>query len=105
MPERVMRAPALLLEIQCVFLGSFPAKCSPFWKGIQRKFAATLSLNEQQEWSFSRFLPLVSYFFEAPSLNTIDIHRTFMLTSSSFGETPVPVCSCGAGALLVVRAL
>ena len=30
---------------------------------------------------------------------------SFMLTSSSFAETPVPVCSCGAGALLVARAL
>ena len=29
----------------------------------------------------------------------------FMLTSLSFGETPVPVCSCGAGALLVAQAL
>ena len=26
-------------------------------------------------------------------------------TSSSFGETPVPVCSCGEGALLVARVL
>ena len=29
----------------------------------------------------------------------------FMLKSSSFGETPIPVCSCGAGGLLIARAL
>ena len=29
----------------------------------------------------------------------------FMLTSSSFGETPMPVCSCGVGALLKAQAL
>ena len=32
-------------------------------------------------------------------------NKTFMLTSSLFGKTPVPVYSCGVEALLVARAL
>ena len=31
--------------------------------------------------------------------------ESFMSTSSSFSEMPVPLCSCGAGALLVAQEL
>ena len=38
-----------------------------------------------------------AYIFPYALADTLLSHFTFMLTSSSFGEAPVPVCSCGAG--------